>query len=266
MTIQLYDGQETDTALEALEALSKELPEPFLLIGGWAVYLTVNESYRKDHGVPYLGSRDIDLGFHIDRDCDDEALQNCTYAKALKVLDRVGYRPHGSFRYCRIIRRDTGETIDEKAARGMDLYDVIYLYVDMMVDNIHPKHKQYFRADPMDEPFISRVFEEKCGVPQSINGARVIIPPPHILLATKLKAIPDRTNEDKLWKDACDIYAILWHSKTNYREIVSAVRMDYPEYCRRALNSINDEAAEKAAHHLGIDKGTYIGVVRQLRV
>ena len=266
MTVQLYDREETDPALEALGVLSRELPEPFLLIGGWAVYLTVNKSYRKEHGVPYLGSRDIDLGFHVDSDCDDDALRNCTYAKALSVLDRVGYRPHGSFRYCRIIRRDTGESIDEKAAARMNHYDIIYLYVDMMVDNIHPKHREFFRADPMDEPLLSRVFEEGSGIQETINVTRVIIPPPHILLATKLKAIPDRTKEDKLWKDACDIYAIIWHSRTSFRDILSSVRREYPDHCRKALKTINDEVVEKAAHHLGVDKETYVGVVGQLKV
>ena len=50
MTVPLYDSQETDLALGALGALSRSLPEPFLLMGGWAVYLTVNQSFRKTHG------------------------------------------------------------------------------------------------------------------------------------------------------------------------------------------------------------------------
>jgi hypothetical protein len=266
LTIQLYDRQETDVALGALAALSRDLPEPFLLIGGWAVYLTVIESYQKEHGVPYLGSRDIDLGFHIDITCDDATLQNCTYSKALDVLMKEGYMPQGSFRYCKIIRRDTGEVLDEKQAIKLNLYEVFYLYVDMMVDNIHPKHREFFKVEPMDEPFISRVFDEGCGMPESINGARVIIPPPHILLATKMKAIPDRTKDDKLLKDACDIYAIIWHSRAKYRDVISMARKEYPEYCKRALKVITGDVAVKAAYHLGVDQDTYIGVIEQLRV
>jgi hypothetical protein len=65
MAQQLYDRIETDEALKALEVLSDKLPEPFLLMGGWAVYITVNDSFLEEHGSTYLGSRDIDVGFHI---------------------------------------------------------------------------------------------------------------------------------------------------------------------------------------------------------
>jgi hypothetical protein len=55
MAEQLYDRLETNEALKALEALSGMLPEPFLLMGGWAVYITVNDSFLDEHGSTYLG-------------------------------------------------------------------------------------------------------------------------------------------------------------------------------------------------------------------
>jgi hypothetical protein len=86
MTAPLYDVQETDAAMEALKAISRSLPEPFLLIGGWAVYLTVNESFSKIHGTSYLGSRDIDVCFHIDPGQDIDTLRNSSFARALKIV------------------------------------------------------------------------------------------------------------------------------------------------------------------------------------
>ena len=118
----------------------------------------------------------------------------------------------------------------------------------------------------MDEPLISRVFEEGSGLAELINGARVIIPPPHILLATKIKAIPDRTKDDKLLKDACDIYAIIWHSRSKYIDVISLARKEYPEYCQKALKIITGDVAVKAPYHLGVDQDTYLGVIEQLRV
>jgi hypothetical protein len=34
------------------------------LIGGWAIYETVNKNFTADRGRPYIGSKDIDIGFH----------------------------------------------------------------------------------------------------------------------------------------------------------------------------------------------------------
>jgi len=58
MTEELYDQQETQIALEALGALSAALPEPFVVLGGWAVYLTVLESYRPER-LPEILSDDF---------------------------------------------------------------------------------------------------------------------------------------------------------------------------------------------------------------
>jgi hypothetical protein len=66
MTVEIYDSKETVTANTALNTLLTSLPEPFILLGGWAVYLTTSLSFGEIHGTPYLGSRDLDVGFHID--------------------------------------------------------------------------------------------------------------------------------------------------------------------------------------------------------
>jgi len=90
MTVPLYDVQETNVAIEALRTISRSLPEPFLLIGGWAVYLTVNESFSKAHGTSYLGSRDIDVCFHVDPGQDIDTLRGSTFARALEVVKKEG--------------------------------------------------------------------------------------------------------------------------------------------------------------------------------
>jgi len=41
MTEEFYERLETETAKNALMALSKQLPEPVVVLGGWAVYLSV---------------------------------------------------------------------------------------------------------------------------------------------------------------------------------------------------------------------------------
>jgi len=50
MPEELYDRIESGSAFKALNHIVTRLPEPFLLIGGWAIYVTVNESFREEHG------------------------------------------------------------------------------------------------------------------------------------------------------------------------------------------------------------------------
>ena len=85
------------------------------------------------------------------------------------------------------MRRNTGEIITELAARDIPVHELIYLYVDMMVDNIHPMQKEIFGFNVLDEPILARVFEEQTGVIVNLDDVSIVVPPPSVLLATKLK-------------------------------------------------------------------------------
>jgi hypothetical protein len=264
MPEQLYDRVEYDSALTALKEIVAQLPEPFVLIGGWGVYVTVNESFQDEHGASYLGSRDIDVCFQVDPGCSESDLRACTFSKAIAVIQSIGYSPDGAFRYCKIIKRDTGEVITKEAAQKVGMYDLFYLYIDVMVDNVHPKQKDVFGFDVLSEPIIKSVFDEKTGLEVNFEGVNLLIPPPAMLLATKLVSIQNRTKDDKLTKDACDIYAILWHSSMPYKKIIQEIHLQYPQECRAGFAAITDEVSDKAARHLGIDVETYRGVIRGL--
>jgi hypothetical protein len=261
MTVPLYDVQETNTAMEALRAISFSLPEPFLLIGGWAVYLTVNESFSKAHGTSYLGSRDIDVCFHIDPGQDVNTLRTSTFARALEVVKKEGYAPHGSYRFCKMIRKADGTILTERTAKEFPLYEITYLYIDMMVDNIHPQHKNIFKCDPLDEPIAAQIFMDDRYVKKTMGDFYVHIPSPASLLATKLRSISQRQKDDKLLKDACDIYSIIWHSSENYSSIVRKVKAEYPDDCVRARIAITKDVANRAAYHIGIERDEFIGVI-----
>jgi len=264
MPEQLYDRVEYESALTALKEIVAQLPEPFVLIGGWGVYITVNKSFEDEHGASYLGSRDIDVCFQVDPECSESDLRICTFSKAIAVIQSIGYSPDGSFRYCKIIKRDTGEIITKEVAQNIGMYDLFYLYIDVMVDNIHPKQKDVFGFDVLSEPIITRVFNEKTGLVVNLDGIKLLLPPPDMLLATKLVSIQNRTKDDKLTKDACDIYAILWHSSMSYKKIIEEIRRQYPQECRAGFAAITDEVSNKAARHLGINVETYRGVIRGL--
>ncbi len=67
----LYSKFETETSYQYLKRIIEVLNEPVCLLGGWAVYLTVNTRFRESQGRNYLGSRDIDIGFHVDKNLDE---------------------------------------------------------------------------------------------------------------------------------------------------------------------------------------------------
>ena len=265
MTEEIYDPLETESALKALVALTRSLPEPFVVLGGWAVYLTSSESFRREHGSAYLGSRDVDVGFHIDLEMSVEELRNSTFSKAIDIVTKAGYCPIGSFRYCKFVRKGTGEILAEEDAKKVPIHDLFYLYLDMMVDRIHPRHKEVFGSLALDEPVLARIFDERAGTYVSIGDDRIMIPPPHLLLASKLGAIPNRQKDDKIIKDACDIYSIIWHSPEKYDAIISSVKKEYPKECMAARKAISEEVASKAARHLGIDLEQYSRVISLLK-
>lgn len=264
MTDELYDQVETESAFAALTTLVNSLPEPFLLLGGWAVYVTVNQSFSEMRGSNYLGSRDIDVCFHIERAYESKELEECTYAKAVRMIRAIGYLPHSNGRFCKIIKKDTGESLTEERAREYPIYDLYYLYIDIMVDFIHPLHGSIFGCGVIDDPIFERVFTENSGVIVKHHNLDLVVPPPHILLASKLKSIPNRTNDDKKIKDACDIFAVLWHSSAEYLDIVSSVQREYPIETKNGVNAITEEIAKRAARHLGIESEEYHGVINKL--
>ena len=77
----LYSKFETETSYKYLQQILNILDEPICLLGGWAVYLTVNDNFQKDKGRNYLGSIDIDVGFHINKNLDKAQLKNTAIAR-----------------------------------------------------------------------------------------------------------------------------------------------------------------------------------------
>jgi hypothetical protein len=265
MTEELYESIETDMAQEALKSLPREFREPLVVIGGWGVYLTVNRSFVDEHGASYLGSKDIDLGFHIDGNLSPRELKKTSFARVLEHLDRIGYTPSGSYRYCKIIRRSTQQILTEEDAREVPIYDLFYLYVDLLVDHIHPDHNTVFKIKVLDEPLLARAFDGNLFQEITYEGYNLLVPTPEVLLAMKLKSLPNRQKDDKLLKDACDIYALLWHSPIDFKDLISTIHRNHRNLSEKAMDAISDEIEIEAARHLGVEHERYSGTVNQLR-
>ncbi len=89
----LYQPYEVEISQHYLQTVISKLEEPLCLLGGWAVYITVGENFKREQGRDYLGSRDIDLGFHIEKDWSKGELKNSGLAVAVRTLIETGFEP-----------------------------------------------------------------------------------------------------------------------------------------------------------------------------
>jgi hypothetical protein len=85
----LYQPTEIKTSEKQLQTIFKKLKGQTCLLGGWAVYHLVNKNFEKATGRKYVGSRDIDIGFHIDKKWTEEQLINSEFATAIKTLEKL---------------------------------------------------------------------------------------------------------------------------------------------------------------------------------
>ena len=158
--MKLYHNYETEISFKYLKEVVNILDEPIFILGGWAVYFAVNEKIQADRGMGYLGSKDIDLGFHIDKNITDKSLKKTPIAKTIKSLEKNGFKPL-SYRYYKDIGIETGKELTREQSAITPIHDIFQIYVDLIVDEIHPTFKKTFGLDPIDESLLTHVFEEK---------------------------------------------------------------------------------------------------------
>ena len=261
----LYTEFETETSYRYLKRLINFLNEPVCLLGGWAVYMTVNENFKREYGRNYLGSRDIDLGFHVDRNLNEDQLKNSALARSLSLLEEDGFKLLG-FRYYKEIHYETGEELTPEEAKNTPTYNIFTIYVDPVVDNIHPSFKKMFGFVPVDETLLTFVFKNRRYRRELIKSNKLLwIPSPEILIATKIKSIPDRTKDEKLVKDLCDTYAFGWYSGVALKTLKNSLQNILPsKYLEKSRNCLKEEVFKECGDVLGIDAKVIKNVVYNL--
>lgn len=218
----MYEPFEIKISYRYLKTVADRLDEPVCLIGGWAVYHLVDENFKKATGRAYIGSRDIDLGFHFERDWSEKDLRESAFARSLRIIEKeLGFEPVG-FRYVKEFHSETEKELSKAEVKAMPLHFVFPLYIDPVVDFIHPGFYKVFRFNPVDEPLLELVFREQAyRVTDKLFGKNIWLPKPHILLAAKLNSVINRDKEHKRLKDIADIFALLWFTDTEISEIKS---------------------------------------------
>ena len=225
---------------------------PACLMGGWAVHLAVNTRYRESSGADYIGSKDIDIGFHLSKDQAPESLRQSPYAESIRALEQLGFY-NVSFRMVKAYHRETGRALSRDEERRVPEYDLFRLYVDPIVDNVPDGFGDALGFRPIEEPLLRAVFEGGRRDRMEGFGARFFVPKPDILLAAKMISLPNRDKEYKRHKDIADIYALAWHSGVPPGDLKSYMLRCVPdERVKAALSGISGDEYEKAAGMLGV--------------
>lgn len=88
-----YAEEVTGISEGELKDVLRAAQPPICLLGGWAVNLHVTEGFQDAHGRAYIGSRDIDLGIHVDPRWTVEDLADSPVATTLDHIEsELAYR------------------------------------------------------------------------------------------------------------------------------------------------------------------------------
>jgi hypothetical protein len=269
MVQQYYTQQVTQLSRQELEAVFKAVKPPAALLGGWAVHLHVNDGFNSEHGRNYIGSRDIDVGLHVDPAADPSELRDGPLGTSLQAIQELGYT-QSRFGFVQHFHRETGDRLSEAEAAELPMYDVFEVYVDTIPDTADlDGFDSAFGFRPPAEPLLQPVFEAGQGAPLadvvewSVPDT-VSIVPPDLLAAMKVRSLPDREEGHKRAKDVADLHALLWYV-TEYSEIRDDVHGRVAEEDLTKLETVvDDQLVQSAATLLQIDTALIRNTIERL--
>jgi len=177
----LYEPNEIKISQKQLKKVFKRLKGPVCLLGGWATYYIVNKNFEKANGRKYIGSRDIDIGFHIDKNWTEEQLRKSKFITVIRTIEKMSFRSI-SFRLVKDFELDTERELTEEKSAKLPLYQIFQLCIDPVVDYIHPKIKNLLGFVPIDEPLLSLVFQKKMFTTINLFETKTLLPKTHVLL------------------------------------------------------------------------------------
>lgn len=240
----MYEEFEIKTSYKYLKEVIGNLKEPICILGGWAVFFHVNNKFQKAQGRPYLGSRDIDVGFHLEKNININILQKSAIVKSIKILEKLDFKSV-SFRMYKEFHTETGENIQER--QNIPSHYIFPLYVDLIVDNIPNNFKEIVGFIPIDEPLLSLAFSGKNMLVKEFDK-KLLLPSSLLLLAMKINSLPHRTKDHKKIKDLCDIFSLLWYSDIDMKKAKEELlEITTKNNIKNCLQSITEENLEKAS-------------------
>lgn len=258
MVQQYYVNQITEFSERELQSVAEAMEPPLCLLGGWAVYCHVTPGFEEEHGRSYIGSRDIDLGLHIDPDWNADELAENSIVRSLDLIQELGYT-ESRFGFVQNFDRETDERISEEEASELSLHEVFQVYIDLIPDTTElDAFEKAFGFRPPAEPLLKPVFEKDQFEPLDkyvswSSPDSAIIVKPELLAAMKIRALPDRDESHKRVKEIADLHALLWYVK-DYNEIKNSILEHVSETDIEQLDiATGQQLYENAANLLQID-------------
>lgn len=269
MVREYYVDEITEISEQELRPLCQTVEPPACLLGGWAVHLHVNDGFHAEYRRGYIGSRDVDIGFHVNPEWDRDRLKSAPVGQSVEQVLDEGYIPL-SFRFVRYFDRETGETLTEDEATALPSHRVFDLYLDVIPDTAELEtFHDVFGFRPPSEPLLGDVFADDAAAP--LTSVRswdllddMLIVDADLLAAMKIRSIPDRDRDQKRVKDVADLHALLWYVRS-YQEMKAAVRSWAANDDLEALqNHVDEGIYDEAAQLLQIDEQLVRDSIEQL--
>lgn len=262
----LYQNYEIDLSLELLKRIFSDISDKLCLLGGWAVFLTVNERFKEDHGRDYHGSKDIDLGFHLDTIHSKEDYEKTHLYETVKYLKSQGFSGV-SHSFIKFFHTENRTEILEADSKRYPSPFIFKLFVDILVDNSYISKSviEMLKFTPIDEPLLSHVFLNNKYSIVRYSSLDLKIPDVFVLLATKINAVTKREVDHKRTKDIIDIWALLWYSGHTIEQISSELieLIDRNEIIK-ILSSFKKEDYSAASNAIQVDQDTISLVISSL--
>jgi hypothetical protein len=266
---QYYVPQVTELSEQELQSVFEAAEPPACLLGGWAVHFHVNPGFQSEHGRGYIGSRDIDMGVHVDSGWGEEEISGAPVGKSISAIEDLGYTK-SRFGFVQNFLRDSQEPISEDEASEYGMHEVFQVYVDVIPDTTElDDFRAVFGFKPPAEPLLKPVFAEAKSealadyVSWSPSEEKRIVPP-ELLAAMKVRSLPDRDKSHKRVKDVADLHALLWYVK-DYSEMKTEV-LEYISGAdlEQLANAVDETVFENAAQLLQIEQQLVSNSIRRL--
>jgi len=246
--------------LKNLKNLADLIDFPICVCGGWAVYYTINEIFKKKKNREYIGSQDIDIGFSLKPMLTKSELESTNLFKIIKILETNGYKPEG-FRYKRDVNfKEIG--IEEEIEKDK----TFTLYVDILVNSYPPSLNDLYPNYFFEVPLIEQVYNNTKNQVEISSINNLVIPTREIIIAMKIHSLPTRGDvQHKMVKDLCDLYGLLWYSEESLKEIIRKTLKFLEEKSLILLrNKVNSKLMQECELILGEPKGSVNTVLNEL--
>jgi hypothetical protein len=267
-----YASSVTRLSENELQDVLRAAESPVCLLGGWAVHPHVTDGFRSAHGRDYIGSRDIDIGIHVDPAWTAEDITESSVPETLSRIENdLGYS-RGRFGFYQQFHRETGDSLTEEHARELAAHNVFRVDIDIIPDTTElDAFDSAFGFQPPAEPLLEPIFTEGTGdslgdivdwdVPDEIT-----IAPPAALAAMKIRAFPDRDKSHKRLKDLADLHALLWYV-ADYDTLRPTVQQQITDDDVTAFAStVTDQLYERTARLIDVDSTIVRQSIEQLFV